>query len=493
MRIVTSTHSCVAHSHPDSTFLQQTLSAGYPRLLRLFHEFFSKIAVHTDTVYTPEHQSGETVLILRALSSFEKLYLARASQRLNEAVGQAFAGGVRNPPGMTEGTNVARMMANELDSAKFDPLLVRAVARAVKTSLEVFHSRLDALVSRDRAATSLAGPTATAQLAENALVTTCAYTAWSRLRKLEDEYPEVVYGILRPAVAELHVLVDRVVDPLLASMKRELGAIVAKIHSASPPVEMGGSSAYVQEIVEKLNFIKREVFARFRVEDASREWTIALARFVMKVFVLHSSIVKPLDEMRKLTLTNDMTEIEFALSAFIVESPTQKRGQSLEVVGDDYRTLRAMRYVKPVLSLWDTYSEYSRIVRCCSWTTNRLRSQHAQKACPHSSCYTTSSFGRRSTCHIHCTVGSRRSTCVGWRSIARRRHYHLLTGVWLDGRLSLRARVKIRKRRWSMCSLRGPYWLMQGMHDSDGPKVVLIPGYMDTETYVYTRLSKRSP
>jgi hypothetical protein len=40
----------------DSTFLQQTLSSGYPKLLRLFHDFFSKIAAHTDTVYTQERQ-----------------------------------------------------------------------------------------------------------------------------------------------------------------------------------------------------------------------------------------------------------------------------------------------------------------------------------------------------------------------------------------------------------------------------------------------------
>lgn len=40
-----------------SSFLQQTLTSGYPKLLRLFHEFFASIAVHTDTVYTPSYQS----------------------------------------------------------------------------------------------------------------------------------------------------------------------------------------------------------------------------------------------------------------------------------------------------------------------------------------------------------------------------------------------------------------------------------------------------
>lgn len=39
-----------------STFLQNTLGNGYPRLLRLFHEFFAKIAVHTDTIYVSTYQ-----------------------------------------------------------------------------------------------------------------------------------------------------------------------------------------------------------------------------------------------------------------------------------------------------------------------------------------------------------------------------------------------------------------------------------------------------
>lgn len=43
-------------TNADSSWLQQALSTGYPRLLRLFHDFFAKIAVHTDTVYTRDQQ-----------------------------------------------------------------------------------------------------------------------------------------------------------------------------------------------------------------------------------------------------------------------------------------------------------------------------------------------------------------------------------------------------------------------------------------------------
>lgn len=84
--------------------------------------------------------------MLRALSNFESLYLSRSSNRLSEAVGQAFAGGPRSPPGLPEGVNIARVVANELDSAKFDPLLVRSVAQHVTSALEMLVSRADGIV-----------------------------------------------------------------------------------------------------------------------------------------------------------------------------------------------------------------------------------------------------------------------------------------------------------------------------------------------------------
>ncbi|KAI0062836.1 hypothetical protein BV25DRAFT_1824872 [Artomyces pyxidatus] len=332
----------------NSTFLQQTLTSGYPRLLRLFHDFFSKIAVHTDTVYSQYQQSTETVLVLRALSTFETLYLSRTSNRLNESVGQAFQGGTRSPPGLTEGVNVARTVANELDSAKFDPLLVRSVARNVKSSIDMLMTRVDGMVMRDRSALSLAGPVATSQLIQNASLATFLYHCWTRLQRLDDEYSDDVCGIIRPAVKDMHNVYERIVDPMLGVIKVELNAILARLHRDSakavdPMTGMGGSSPYIKDIVDKLTFIKTEVFSRFNIEGVTREWTLSVVRHVLKTFVLHVSIVKPLDESRKLHLTSDMTELEFALSAFLIENPQSKRGGNLDTVGEDYRALRAMR------------------------------------------------------------------------------------------------------------------------------------------------------
>ena len=68
---------------------------------------------------------------------------------------------------------------------------------------------------------------------------------------------------------------------------------------------------------------------------------VAFVRHVIKTFVLHASIAKPLGEMGKLQLTSDMTELEFTLGSFVAD-PSRRTG-SLDILGDDYRVLRALR------------------------------------------------------------------------------------------------------------------------------------------------------
>jgi hypothetical protein len=58
---------------------------------------------------------------------------------------------------------------------------------------------------------------------------------------------------------------------------------------------------------------------------------------------MHASLARPLGEAGKLQLTTDMTELEFALSAFVVDPVHQRPGGGLQALGDDYKMLRAMR------------------------------------------------------------------------------------------------------------------------------------------------------
>jgi conserved oligomeric Golgi complex subunit 5 len=101
---------------------------------------------HFSVVSLTKHASTETILVLQALSSFEKLYLSRSTNKLNEAIAQSFSGGIKSPPSMGEGLAIARAIANELDAARFDPLLVRNVAQSGNVVLENFLARVDKMV-----------------------------------------------------------------------------------------------------------------------------------------------------------------------------------------------------------------------------------------------------------------------------------------------------------------------------------------------------------
>ncbi|KAF8626868.1 hypothetical protein AX15_004686 [Amanita polypyramis BW_CC] len=339
----------IRDSVTGSTFMQQTLSAGYLKLLRLFHAFFTQIAPHTDTTYTQSYQSLETVLILNAFSNLETLYLSKSMIKMNEVVGQAFAGGSRAPPSTAEGLNMARAIANELDAGKFDPLLVRALAMNTLTVMKTIIARAETLVIRDRSVFSLIGPSASPQQVSNAQIATCLYQCWFALEQLKEIHSNIVFATLQPGIQEIHKLYDSLIKPIKTSIRREIGAIVSKLHRidlgkpVNPDSGLGGASLYIRDLTEKLSFIKSEILSRYNLNETGRAWTISIAKFTVKTFLLHASIAKPLSESGKLQLTSDMTELEFILSAFLIEGSQARRNEGLEPIGDDYLALRAMR------------------------------------------------------------------------------------------------------------------------------------------------------
>jgi len=250
---------------------------------------------------------------------------------------------------MNDAINITRTAANELDSARFDPLLVQSIAKNVIASLDLMLSRIDGLIVRDRSALTLLGPTATPQQGVNGQLATCLYHCWTKLQKLEEEHSDAVFAILSPTIQNIHHAFDHLVDPVLVAIRRELGAIIARLHridfgkNVDPMSGMGGSSFYMKDLAEKLSFIKSEILSKYNIGETGRAWVMSLVKFVIRTFVMHVSITKPLGESGKLQLTSDMTDLEFALSAFMVENAQSKRGGNMESVGDDYRMLRAMR------------------------------------------------------------------------------------------------------------------------------------------------------
>ncbi|KAG6891762.1 hypothetical protein C0992_006183 [Termitomyces sp. T32_za158] len=230
--------------------------------------------------------------------------------------------------------------------------LVRAVAKNVSSSIDNLLSRVDGLVfqaTRDRSAVTLIGPTATPQQATNAQLATCLYQCWLKLDTLRSDHTEAVFDALTSDIQKVRKAYEQLMEPLMTAIRRELSAIIVKLHridfgkDVDATSGIGGSSFYMKELVEKLSFIKAEILSKFVIGEDGNTWVLSIVKDVIRTFVMHVSIARPLGESGKLRLTSDMGELEFSLNAFLAGNPQSKRGSDLEAVGDEYRTLRAMR------------------------------------------------------------------------------------------------------------------------------------------------------
>jgi hypothetical protein len=144
---------------------------------------------------------------------------------MNDAVSSAVSSYLSargNPPGPGEGVTIARTITNELDSARFDPLLVRTVARNTGKVLDGLIAKVDGMVSfavsvwsssepkswtdgtlqlvRDFTATSLIGPHPTPAQTINSQLVGCLYHCWYNLQFVQTEFPGKVWEILQPSI-----------------------------------------------------------------------------------------------------------------------------------------------------------------------------------------------------------------------------------------------------------------------------------------------------
>ncbi|KAG8809637.1 hypothetical protein FRC17_003353, partial [Serendipita sp. 399] len=96
-------------------------------------------------------------------------------------------------------------------------------------------------------------------------------------------------------------------------------------------------------LAEKLSYVRIELLSKYNVGELGKRWYLDLARHILRTFMLHVSIVKPLSEGGKLQLTSDMIGLEFALSSMLAEGIPTKPPLKLDAAGMDYFALRALR------------------------------------------------------------------------------------------------------------------------------------------------------
>lgn len=65
------------------------------------------------------------------------------------------------------------------------------------------------------------------------------------------------------------------------AIRREVSSIISRLHRVdfgktldNLPPSMGGASAYMKELVDKLTFVRKEILSRYTLGDVTQEWSV---------------------------------------------------------------------------------------------------------------------------------------------------------------------------------------------------------------------------
>ncbi|KAJ3298510.1 hypothetical protein HDU79_010246 [Rhizoclosmatium sp. JEL0117] len=348
----------------SSSFFHQIFQVGYPKLLRLFHDLFSRLTVtNVSGAVTPASSSQPAVseeasrfasdssVLLKALSSFETAYLRESLARLLEPVNQAFPekpiAGNRTVATRDDVEKLLRAISRELEISKFDPHLLKSVSKNATKAINMYSIRSEHCVANDSTVFTIPGGNAPVNPSQllNIEIVNCLWTLAEGVWKIMDDFEdEQIVSVLTDSVEAVQKLIQSVVEPLVAGVTRDIELSISKIHkedfNKSTKAAEPGLSPYVIEVGTKLRWVQREIMMRFHCGDDTKEWYKSVGTRLIDIFLRQASLIRPLNtEQGKLKLTTDMTQLEFALNQWI-----QPTGIKLDVaMGTSYKGLRAFR------------------------------------------------------------------------------------------------------------------------------------------------------
>ncbi|KAI8338590.1 Golgi transport complex subunit 5-domain-containing protein [Chlamydoabsidia padenii] len=335
-----------------STFLQNTFVSDYPKLLRLLHGFFSRVALHKGSSISDYSQSPEYIIMLRSFSTFENGYLARSLTRMHEAVNAAFpsyGGAGRAAPTRANVVTITRTIEKELEIAAFDNHLIQSVSQNVVKSLNMFSVKCEGLVITSIQSIYSATPnnTITTYLNMNIELANVLYNMYQSVWKILEEYSEKTVDTIKQGAEDCRRLMLSVGQTLVDAIMADITRVLLQIHQEDFSGQSRRSfthddeestSQYTKELAKHVRYYHTQVLSRLSCGTEPKSWVKQIGKHILKVFVFQASLVRPLSEAGKLKLAGDMAEIEFAVSQVMNEYGTR-----IEDVGNEYKALRAFR------------------------------------------------------------------------------------------------------------------------------------------------------
>lgn len=172
--------------------------------------------------------------------------------RLNEQVNKACTGvDFKAKKGFRKGSGwgVGESVVKELPYPPNDHYLIRAILRTAVRSLSIYTTRLESLLLPALTEPALGYPLNLASIpnthplnSTQYYAVSVAHAAWETCEVLEQaletgKWPKFVADALRPTMDKFDLIVGKVIQPLLKSLRRDLVLSLDKHGGASPPIK----------------------------------------------------------------------------------------------------------------------------------------------------------------------------------------------------------------------------------------------------------------
>ncbi|EIE83233.1 hypothetical protein RO3G_07938 [Rhizopus delemar RA 99-880] len=302
------------HAVRASTLLHTIFVGDYPKLLKLLHDFFSRLALNNGTPLSDYSQTPEYVIMLHSFYAFQTGFVTKSRQKMFDGVNAAFpAYGAltRSPPTRSNAINMTRIIGHELEVASVEPHLAQEIAKNAVKALSSFCTKCENL------------------------------SIW----KILEEYPEKIAEIMKEGVEGCHVLMQKIGTRLVDLIKKDSEQVLLNMHQESFSGQLRRNfepndekSNYMKELANHVRYYHTHILQHLSCGAEPKAWSLAIGQHILEVFIFQASMIRPLSEAGKLKLAGDMAELEFTISQFLSEY-----GAKMEQLAGAYKALRTFR------------------------------------------------------------------------------------------------------------------------------------------------------
>ncbi|KAJ1554271.1 hypothetical protein HK096_004319, partial [Nowakowskiella sp. JEL0078] len=243
--------------------IHQTFQMGFPKLLRLFHDFFSRIAVHNGAHFSSDSLTPESLMMLKPLHQYESSYVNRCLSRLLDVLNASFT----EKSSLSTSSQGTLSVTNKGTPSRDD---VEKIVRSISSELEVLASETSGLFTNSANVyapmpSPSSGPSSSLQVLCIELSNSLWYLQDSVWQVAIEFDVEVAIEAVTEGIMKINQLLQRVLEPLLIGLTKELEIIILKLYKedygrqkATSNKAEPAASPFVIELSQRVRWMQRE-------------------------------------------------------------------------------------------------------------------------------------------------------------------------------------------------------------------------------------------